>query len=227
MLGFRGGAEPDIAAADAPTTGSGSSAATARSDLHRQRALPTATFWGFATALLSVIFIAIVSYFLLESRSVSQRRVRHTLDVLQHVELLGSALKDAETGQRGYLLTHDSRYLAPYESAHGRIAGELARLRPLIADNSEQEARLARLEPLIETRLAELANTIAAAKQGEAATALAIVRGGQGKRAMDALRDVIEQMKVAERDLLQRRTAEWNGSPCCRSAYCSAARRSC
>ena len=75
--------------------------------------------------------------------------VTHTHVAIQDLERLMSALKDEETGQRGYLLTGEEIYLEPYQAAPGLARSNLADLKQLTLDNLAQQQRLARIEALI------------------------------------------------------------------------------
>ncbi|HEY6475644.1 MAG TPA: CHASE3 domain-containing protein, partial [Polyangia bacterium] len=77
--------------------------------------LPPRTQLGFVAATVAVVIIAVLSFRSFRQRAEEARQVDHTLEVTQRLELLLSTYQDAETGQRGYLLTGDERYLAPYE----------------------------------------------------------------------------------------------------------------
>ena len=79
-------------------------------------ALPVSTQIGFAAATLAVFVIAFLSYRSFQQRAAGAALVAHTIEVDSELETLLSTFQDAETGQRGYLLTGgDERYLAPYE----------------------------------------------------------------------------------------------------------------
>lgn len=99
---------------------------------------------------------------------------------------LRNILQDAETGQRGYLLTNDPEYLAPYETARTRINGTLGRLDELIPD--EERDALGRLRTLAVNKMAELERTVTAAQTGSRDEALAIVSTNEGKSIMDEAR---------------------------------------
>ncbi|MBV8702506.1 MAG: CHASE3 domain-containing protein [Acetobacteraceae bacterium] len=135
------------------------------------------------------------------------RLVRHTGEVIGQADGLLTALVDAETGQRGFLLTGEERYLEPYRAALGRVGPALDRLRELVADNPAQLARLPALRAGAEARLAELAETIARRRAGDAEGALAIVRTDRGKRTMDGLRAGVAGFEAGERRLLGARVA--------------------
>jgi signal transduction histidine kinase len=102
------------------------------------------------------------------------------------LEVLLSTLKDAETGQRGYLLTGDEDYLPPYRAARARLPGELAALE--VGPLEGRSAGQAHLRTLAEAKMAELAETIALRRSGDMAKALAMVDTGRGKAIMDEIR---------------------------------------
>jgi PAS domain S-box-containing protein len=138
--------------------------------------------------------------------------VSHTHEVLAKLEAALSSLEDAETGQRGYLLTGEPAYLEPYRDAVSRFPVQLAELRQLTLDNPAQTARLLRVEQLAGERLTILRRAIDVFEaEPDRARALSAARrsglSGEGKRVMDTLRDEVAQMQRAERELLQERAA--------------------
>jgi PAS domain S-box-containing protein len=142
----------------------------------------------------------------------NERLVAHSHEVIGELEGLLSALKDAETGQRGYLLTEDVKYLQPYESALGQVPVRLNRLLGLTSDNPLQQDRLAVLGPKVAVRLNELKQTVALVKQGDRPAAMQIVREDTGKAMMDDLREQVAAIRQTEEDLLRRRSAEAQAS---------------
>ena len=134
--------------------------------------------------------------------------VSHTHQVIANLEALLSTLKDAETGQRGYLLTGDENYLEPHDDAIRRVRNELAALQQLTRDNSEQQRRLAALGDKVDVRLAELRQTIDLMLTGDREAALAIVRSDRGKTLMDEVRAAVSASQQVERGLLKQRAAE-------------------
>ena len=132
----------------------------------------------------------------------------HTLMVLEQAKRLLGSVTDAETGQRGFLLTGEESYLDPYRRALQQAPEELARLRELTRDNPSQQERLDRLAPLVATKLAELAETIEVRRTEGAAAARAIVQTNAGKETMDAVRGVIADVQSEESGLLRTRLAE-------------------
>ena len=131
--------------------------------------------------------------------------VRHTMEVESRLYSLQSLLEDAETGQRGYLLTSNESYLAPYLTATAALDGEFKKLAALISDNPRQGQALSTLIDLTEERLALLKESIDHHRIGERDQALDVIRSGAGQAARDRARDDISQMLVEERRLLDLR----------------------
>jgi len=126
-------------------------------------------------------------------------------EVLARIESLLSDLKDAETGQRGYLLTGRDSYLEPYSTAVSAIPGQLDGLRQLTVDPGQQ-GRIDSLRPLIAAKLAELKETIDLRRTGAGREALQVVSSDRGQQTMDQIRDRIDAMRAAEESLLQERS---------------------
>ncbi|MGX6600859.1 methyl-accepting chemotaxis protein [Micromonosporaceae bacterium Da 78-11] len=133
----------------------------------------------------------------------SSQMVDHTYQVLEKITAVESSPKDAETGQRGFLITGKQDYLAPYEQAQQDLVTEQQALRELTADNATQQQRLDTLAPLVEAKLAELKQTIdLRAGPGGFDAALKVVLTDQGKAVMDQIRTVLTDMSTGERALL-------------------------
>src|SRR5207244_7999319 len=94
--------------------------------------------------------------------------VTHTYEVIEGLQTVLSSLKDAETGQRGFLLVGQESYLEPYTRAVSHIGPEMARLRQLIADNPAQRDLLERLDGISARRLAMREEGRAARRRGPA-----------------------------------------------------------
>ncbi len=171
--------------------------------------LPPLTFAGFVAATIAVLAIAVLSYRSLESRSEGAERVTHTLEVSEEIESLLSTVKDAETGQRGYLLTGNERYLEPYDTAVVALPQELAATRRLIGDDAEQSKRLDVLERIATAKMAELKATVNLKRDDHGDQALKRVNDDSGKEMMDQVRGIVAEMKKAEREALVVHTAAW------------------
>ncbi|RKH52073.1 CHASE3 domain-containing protein, partial [Corallococcus llansteffanensis] len=175
-------------------------------------ALPPATFAGFALAAVAILVIALLSYRTLRTRTEASALVTRTLEVVESLEGLLSTLKDAETGQRGFLLTGAASYLDPYVGAKKSLPTQLEHLKELTADNAPQQQRLTRLESSIQVKLAELQQTIDLQLRGDSREAIAIVKEDRGIAAMRDIRDTVEEMELEERRLLAERNAGFQAS---------------
>jgi signal transduction histidine kinase len=131
--------------------------------------------------------------------------VEHTHEVELALERLLGAVTDAETGQRGYLLTRDRAYLDTHETGAAEARARLAEVERLTADDRQQQARLAGLRPLIEDRLGKLALALRLAETRGLEAAVAAVREGRGARDMAGIRRRVAAMAAAEAGLLERR----------------------
>jgi methyl-accepting chemotaxis protein len=174
---------------------------------------------GYGVALGVLLLIGALSYWTTSQLLHNNERVEHTYQVLNELEILLSLLKDAETGQRGFLLTGKDNYLQPYTNAIGRIDEQLTSVRNLTRTNEKQQRALDDLKPLVVEKLAELKETVEQrkkdvdgkqeeGKQGDGyKEALKVVMGGKGKELMVQIRKIVERMTEEERRLLVERSA--------------------
>jgi len=132
----------------------------------------------------------------------------HTDFVMRSADDLLSAMKDAETGQRGYLLTGDEAFLEPYLAVRGGVKGRLAELSQL-AMSSAAHKHLDALAPLVDAKLAELARVIELRRNYDLVAAMAVVRTGQGKRLMDSIRAEMSSFTQMEQDARAQHDAEF------------------
>jgi PAS domain S-box-containing protein len=146
-----------------------------------------------AFLLMGAVTVALVVIFSITGRSLDQFD-RATRTMLQAERLL-STFRDAEIGQRGFLLTGDPTYLEPYHKALRRIDGDFENLTALLANDPSAGERLNRLRTLARTKLDIIAETIALHQDHDLGAALAIVRGGLGKQTMDAMRSEIADLQ--------------------------------
>jgi CheY-like chemotaxis protein/CHASE3 domain sensor protein len=174
--------------------------------------LPRSALAALVAALAAVAVIAAVAYRSLAARNATAAAVHHTEEVEDHLHRFLSAVKDAETGQRGFLLTGAERYLDPYPLALAAISAELVELRRLTLDDPVQHRRLEVVAPLVDAKLAELRQTIELRRAGDTAGAIAVVQSDRGKAAMDRLRDEVDTMLTHEQALLAQRTDEWEAA---------------
>lgn len=105
-----------------------------------------------------------------------------------------AATIDAETGQRGYLLTGEARYLAPFERAQPRLRRDMASLRELVAKDAAQLAVVNELSGVIDAKMAELTETIEQAKAGQRDAAIQTVLSDRGRLLMENARTRLAQL---------------------------------
>ncbi|RCW64202.1 response regulator [Pseudorhodoferax soli] len=171
--------------------------------------LPLASLVGFGVALAAVAAIAWFSFLAMESRATTADRVTQATRVIEQINALLSHMKDAETGQRGFLITGQEPYLRPYTDARVNLTATFQQLRQLLANNPQQLERVQRLQRYADLKLEELAQTVALRRTGDGPGALAIVVSDRGKDAMDGLRALADEALREEVALRTQRQAEW------------------
>jgi signal transduction histidine kinase/DNA-binding response OmpR family regulator/CHASE3 domain sensor protein len=174
--------------------------------------LPARTLVGFVAATVAVLLILVLSYRSYEERYVGVHRLTRTLTVHQRIESLIATITNAETGQRGYLLTGSESYLEPYNTAIFDLPRTIEATRQLVADDPSQARRLERLEILSTEKLAELKDTIELRRANRTDAALLVVKENHGKDLMDRMRVIVDEMKAAERLQLEQRTSDWEAA---------------
>ena len=133
--------------------------------------------------------------------------VVHTQEVISAIEHAFSDIKDAETGQRGFVITGDTKYLEPYERAVETSPESLRKVRQLISDRQDQLDRLGDLEVALRTKLEELNATILARRNKGFEDARQAIVQADGKASMDRIRAIVADMIWTEQDLLAGRTS--------------------
>ncbi|HEY9012345.1 MAG TPA: CHASE3 domain-containing protein [Devosia sp.] len=168
--------------------------------------------------VLSLIFVlaaAAASLFLVRSVDSQLNDMSKAYDVRRQARELVLSLVDAETGQRGYLLTQDAAYLHPYELAVATLDTTYNTLLSLVSDNPEQLSQIQPWAGLIERKRSEMAETIELASKGQLAAALAITRADTGEDLMSTLRSAIrsfvaqEDAKLVERNAAVQAYRQW------------------
>ena len=162
---------------------------------------------GFGIAVAIIVAVGAAALRSTEATVDSARGVAHTLEVRTELEAGFADLIEAETGVRGYVITGDTSYLAPYHSARTNLSSRLAGLRALTADNPAQQRRLDSLEALVAIRLERFQWTIDTRRTGGLAAAGRAVIGGRGQELMRLVRGVVTQMEDDEAQLLAQRSA--------------------
>ncbi len=160
---------------------------------------------GFLFGLIIIAVSALLPYRNVQLLQRSEQWVDHTMAVLQAADALRIAVTDAESGQRGFLLTQDAVYLEPYNTARQSIAQQLDLLSSLTADNPEQIQKLKNIQELITLKFNELQTTVDLQNQSKHLEALNLVATGHGNNLMQRIREKLSVFETTERSLLSAR----------------------
>ncbi|HVX67187.1 MAG TPA: PAS domain S-box protein [Bryobacteraceae bacterium] len=155
-------------------------------------------FYALAIALVTLAVTAQLSFRNWQNFRQSTSEAERTRQLLKASRQVMDLVRDAETGQRGYLLTGRPDYLEPYHTAARALPGSLHDLAALAGGQPEQLRRARELESLIATKMGELERTISLQQGGRSHEALAIVLGGRGNRVMERIRDVSGELAAEE-----------------------------
>ena len=161
----------------------------------------------YAATICVMVLSGMILYRSAGERTAAVERLSRTQQVMLQMEEVESLVKDAETGQRGYLLTGDKAYLASYEQAEARIEPALSRLNVLISDNPTQQSHVLQLRGVIDAKMNEIANTVTLYQQGKGEEALQVVHSNLGRAVMDQVRAILREMRAEETRLLRERQA--------------------
>jgi CheY-like chemotaxis protein/signal transduction histidine kinase/CHASE3 domain sensor protein len=172
-------------------------------------AFPRTLLAGFVTAALATLVIAFVNVRSADTRMQAVQAVDRTTETLRQLSLFNSALKDAEIGQRGYLLTGDVTYLQPYLRSLGLIDQRLALVKAATSNDSAQRRIVSDIEGITRQKLTELHETVEMRKAGNVEGAMAVVRTDAGKEAMDRLRDMVGDLYSRQMDELAAGKDAW------------------
>ncbi len=163
-----------------------------------------------ALLFLAVAVVLLNAWFAFRSVEVlhrNQREVERTWQVIYQTERILSSSLDAETGNRGYLLTGDPVYLEPYTAALHDLPLETERFASLTSADPAQQANIAALRASLVQRIALLDQGISLRRSGIDTGVQALILGGTGKAHMDAVRRIADNMEAEERRLLTVRTS--------------------
>jgi len=183
------------------------------------RRLPAAaTYMASLGAALLLLLLTIGAALWQAERSVElNHAVRDSLETRSQLRLLLRSLQDAETSQRGYLLTGDETYLRPYLASRDEAPRSVDALARAAGDDARRLAEALRLRELSAGKFDEIAQTISLYRNGRQNEAMLIVQSDRGKELMDELRgviaaaeareqtDIVEQMAAVDRSARQLR----------------------
>lgn len=167
---------------------------------------------GLALVLTFFFATGVIAWRNVEVLRANNQQIIHTHRVIVAVDEVLSAAQDAETGQRGYLLTGDLQYLQPYEAASRDLAQRLDDVGELTKGSPTQQAHLRQLRRHIDAKMAELGATLQARRTEGMQAALARMATDQGKREMDAVRAQITLLRQEEQRVRQLRLNEMDAA---------------
>jgi CHASE3 domain sensor protein len=162
------------------------------------------TLWS-AMGLGMLLVIAGIGVWTLRQVAESDFWVDHTREVISTNQRLLSDVKDAESAERGYIITGDQGYLDPYRSASEDIPPSVEKLLQLTADNPTQQRRIKNLQGLVEKRMAVFNDALRQRSESGFTAAEAVVIAGQGRTVMKQIRAASEEVGAEEEKLLQER----------------------
>jgi CheY-like chemotaxis protein/CHASE3 domain sensor protein len=171
--------------------------------------LPPATLVGFGLATAIVLLMALFGQGANRARSDARAAVDHSHGITLQLRRLFSSLQDAETGQRGYLLTGSETFLEPYDDAREVLPAQLARLREMVATDPRQAERIDAFASASDERLVQLGEAIELMRAGDTGAARDIVRAARGKAVMDRIRRNLAEVEAAEGATLAARESQW------------------
>lgn len=159
-----------------------------------------------AFALVILLCIGVLAFLSIVRDEEDRAWVTHTHLVLEKLQAIRIDITDAETGQRGYILTGQDFYLAPYKAGANQVREDIKDLRNLTSDNPKQQEAVNRLESLVVTRLDSLAQRLEIRKRnGLVVAAASVLAGNSGAELMDEIRGCLAGMGQTEEELLAQR----------------------
>jgi two-component sensor histidine kinase/CHASE3 domain sensor protein len=159
-------------------------------------------------SLLLVLAAVAASMFIVISMDRQMQEAGRAYEVRRLARELMLALVDAETGERGYIISRDRAYLAPYNAATGRLNETWDTLVTLVRDDPEQLARLHSIEQQLEAKRAVMSDAVELVGAGRVSDAVAMVRTDTGIELMDDIRRVMRGFIADEDARLDSRNAE-------------------
>ncbi|WP_414753152.1 response regulator [Anabaena sp. CCY 9910] len=162
---------------------------------------------GFTISITILSTIGFVSYQSIQELIVASHKERHTYQVLRQIADLNGLLSTAESGQRGYIITGEIRYLEPYQKATKSLDIRIKELQKLTSDNPQQHGYISRLEPLINERISVMQTVLDLRQNQGFEAAQKSILSDRGRAIMAQIRSISQQMNAEELKLLEQRTA--------------------
>jgi CHASE3 domain sensor protein len=164
--------------------------------------------FGYALAAVTLLLVALFGYQTTDHLVENDHWVTHTTLVRESIARLFAGVVEAESGQRGFVITGREDFLEPYTRAMNEIERNYSDLRALIADNPSQIRRAETIHALIAKRDTELKAVIGLKRTGGVDQAAKFITAGEGLRTMQELRAAVREMDRIEEELLVRRREE-------------------
>lgn len=158
---------------------------------------------GYLATLAALLASGFITYRSAQVQFGLERWVAHTHEVMTRLESVRSAISEAESGQRGYVITGQPEYLRDYEQDLRKAREDLNRVGQLTADNPSQQERIPELRNAIDRRVAIMNGPIEARRRNDLDSAHTIVASGEGRRIMLEIRSTIATMGGEEARLLR------------------------
>ncbi|OJF98193.1 response regulator [Pararhizobium antarcticum] len=165
---------------------------------------------GLAFALVFFVLSTTVAAYTTQQLRASNASVVQTHRVIVAIDLLLIDAQDAETGQRGYLLTGEDDYLEPYHRAFSQVQNRMTSVERLIGDDISQQARFEELRGYVESKFREMDQTLRVYREEGQSAALALVASDRGKSDMDGIRKLVSELRDDETAERSQRVAEMN-----------------
>ena len=161
---------------------------------------------GFGGMLVILAVVSSASFYSIHQLSHAAVERRATYETLFNFERLLSHLLDAESGQRGYIITGDTVYLQNYFDALRAVEQDFINIRAW--DKGDQSQRIEKLQFLVAKKTAMFQENIELREQKGFEAAAQVVATGSGKKMMDAIRELIRDMKTEEAFVLEKANNE-------------------
>ncbi|MDX6181842.1 CHASE3 domain-containing protein [Flavobacterium sp. Fl-77] len=159
----------------------------------------------FVIAIFILLFLSSIAYKHTRDLNESSKLLMHNYEINIQLERLMSAIKDAETGQRGYIITRNSRFLSPYLFSRDKVNTSFIALRKLTADNPKQQQNLQRLFKLIILRFASFENCLKYSEPDNYDKRKLDNHMFGGRILMENIRFQVDEMNDIEKKYLQKR----------------------
>ncbi len=161
---------------------------------------------AFAAVAASLLGAVLLIFQTVEAERRDRAQARRTSEVMAELANINRAVLNAETGQRGYLITFDTRYLGPYRLAREQYGPALTRLRALLQQGAtpRQNELLDQVENLTASKFGEMADSVALVESGAVLEARSRILTDEGQEVMERLRAALRELEAIESEQLER-----------------------